>query len=170
MKKITIFVLCVFLTGCVSYAPTKPEGYIGEISFIKDSKKYHDTGKADMFYLEKINDKEIYHSRTYAYERSYGQGNYLYSIDMEHEVPAQAAKFTIVGRTVYAMPIRAIAGTVYEVRTDVEFVPEPNHKYLVKGNLSEESSEIWIESATTPGLIIDKFKIDGSTSLGILSK
>ena len=128
MKKLTILFLAILLTGCAGYAPTKPEGYTGQISFIKDSKKYHDTGKADMFVLEKINDKEIFHSRAFARQESYGKGNYLHSIDLEHEVPSEKAQFTLVGRTVYAMPIRAIAGKVYEIKTVVEFMPKPNHK------------------------------------------
>jgi len=170
MKKILPIVFSLFITGCVSYAPTKPEGYIGDISFIKDSKKYHDTGKADMFVLEKVNDKEIYHSRAFAREKSYGKGDYLHSKDLEHEVPSVKAKFTIVGRTVYAMPIRALSGKVYEIKTDVEFEPKPNHKYVVQGNLSETRSVIWIESVTQPGVIIGKYEVDGSTALGLFSK
>ncbi|MGB0204958.1 MAG: hypothetical protein ACPF9K_07895, partial [Neptuniibacter sp.] len=65
---------------------------------------------------------------------------------------------------------RAIAGKVYEIQTVVEFMPKPNHKYVVKGELSETNSVIWIESITEPGVIIGKHEVKGSTSLGLLSK
>jgi hypothetical protein len=170
MKLIAALLMSLLLSGCVSYAPTKPEGYKGALSFIQDSKQYHDTGKADMFYLQSINGKEIYHSRAFALEESYGKGNYLHSVDLIHEVPSENAKFTLVGRTVYAMPIRAIAGTVYEIKTDIEFTPAPNTKYVVKGRLAEDFSEIWIESVSDPSEVIGKYREGGSTALGILSK
>ncbi|WP_051015464.1 hypothetical protein [Alloalcanivorax dieselolei] len=159
----------VFVSGCAGLPSSLPEGYDGDIATIKDSSKEIDRGKADLFYLSHIDGSRIKNSRFESLEASYGQGDMLTVVLLENEVPAEPHVFTIVGRTEYAMPLRAFMGTVYEVKGDVEFAPEPGKNYVIKGKLSEEHSSVWLEDESS-GEVIETFKVEGPAKLGFFSK
>lgn len=170
MKKLALIIFTTaLLHGCASFQPTIPEGYNGPIATIKDSAKRIDSGKADFFYLSHIDGKEIKHSRIESLIASHGQGNYLRTVLLDNNVPAGEHVFTIVGRTSYAMPIRALSGTVYEVKGDIAFSPLANEAYVIKGLLSAEKSSVWIEKISD-GEIVDKIEVDGKTELGLFEK
>ena len=170
MKRMVLLIIAaVLLNGCATYQTTIPDGYTGPTATIKDTAKIIDSGKADFFYLSYIDGKRIEDSRIKSMIASHGQGNYLSIVLLDNSVPAEEHIFTIVGRTEYAMPIRALSGTVFEVKGDVAFSPEANEKYVVKGSLSEEKSIVWIEKVSS-GEVIDKIEVEGSSKLGFWSK
>jgi hypothetical protein len=170
VKKIALLILTtIFLHGCASFQPTIPEGYSGEIATIEDTAKSIDSGKADMFYLSHIDGKAIKNSRSESLGASYGQGNNLRTVLLKNRVPAEDHVFTIVGRTEFAMPIRALSSTVYKVKGDVAFSPVPNEAYIIKGVLSEERSAVWIERILD-GKVIDKIEVEGPSKLGFFEK
>ena len=170
MKKIGfILISLLLLNGCATLSKTIPDGYKGPVAIIEDTGKKIDSGKADLFYLSHIDGKQIHNSRFATLDASYGQGNYLLTVYLQNTVPAEKHKFTIVGRTEYAMPIRALAGTVYEVKGDVEFSPVPDRRYVIKGNLSEQQSVVWIEDSSN-GEVIEKIEVNGPSELGFFSK
>ncbi len=170
MKRlVSLTIVSVLLTGCATLHPSIPDGYTGPTATIKDTAKKIDSGKADIFYLSHIDGKEIINSRSETMGASYGRGNYLSMVILNNSVPAQEHSFTIVGRTEYAMPIRALTGTVYEVKGDVVFSPIPSEAYIVKGTLSEEKSAVWIEKISD-GEVIETIEIDGAAKLGVFEK
>jgi len=59
------------------------------------------------------------------------------------------------------MPIRALSGTVYEVKGDVAFSPIPNEAYIIKGVLSEQRSAVWVERISD-GNVVDKIEVEGA--------
>ena len=170
MKKLGALVLLTFLiNGCASMQPSIPDDYEGPVATIKDTAQRIDDGKADLFYLYSIDGKRIKNSRIESASASYGQGNNLVTVLLKNKVPAQRHVLTIVGRTTYAMPMRALMGTVYEVKGDVVFSPEAGADYIVKGSLSEERSMVWLEDATT-GEVIEQIQVEGSSKLGFFQK
>lgn len=170
MKRLTLLVLVsIVLSGCATFHPSIPEGYSGPIATIKDSEKRIDGGKADMFYLSHVDGKEIRSSRTATISASHGLGNTLKTVLLENEVPTGSHVFSIVGKTVYAMPIRALTGTVYEVKGDIEFSPLTNGKYIVKGILAEEKCAVWVEIISN-GEILKKIEVEDSCKLGFFEK
>ena len=168
-KLLLLALVMVLFTGCTTFHPSIPEGYSGSTATIKDSAKELDSGKADLFYLSHIDGKDIKNSRLETISASYGQGNYLDIVLLENTVPAEKQAFTIVGRTEYAMPIRALSGTVFEVKGEVTFSPIPNEAYFIKGVLSEKNSSVWIENISS-GEIIKKIEVTGSSKLGFFEK
>ena len=170
MKKIALLIVAtVILNGCATFQPSIPEDYTGPTSSIKDTAKTIDSGKADFFYLSHIDGKEIENSLIKSMRASYGQGDFLSVVLLNNSVSAEKHIFTIVGRTTYAMPIRALAGTVFEVKGDVSFSPISNEEYVVKGRLSDEQSVVWIERISN-GEIIDKIEVEGPSKLGFFEK
>lgn len=167
-RALIIFAIA-FLHGCASFQPTIPEGYTGPTATIQDTAKSIDSGKADLFYLSHIDGKEIESSSFETRSASHGKGNNLTTVLLNNRVTAEEHTFTIVGRTMYAMPIRALAGTVYEIKGDVTFTPIPNEAYILKGSLSEEGSSIWIEKVPG-GEVVDKIEVEGPAKLGFLEK
>jgi hypothetical protein len=162
-------ILCVSLTGCTTYYPTIPEDYEGPSAVIEDSENRIDSGKADLFYLSHVNKKPLRNSRKQSLTRSYGMGNFLTTILLKHTVAAEEQTFSIVGRTTYAMPGRALLGTVYELKGDVVFSPQPDASYVIKGELQEEGSSVWIENVAS-GEVVRKIEVEGPSKLGFFEK
>ena len=170
MKRMIIWgFVALGLAGCASLPSSLPEGYKGEVATIQDTAITIDAGKADLFYLAAIDGGQIKNSRSETIKASHGRGNYLSTVLLNNSVPVGTHKFTIVGRTEYAMPIRALAGDVYEVKGEVEFSPLPNAKYTIKGSLSEMHSSVWIENTDTKE-IVGEIKNEGTSKLGIFQK
>lgn len=146
-----------------------PEDYRGPTATIQDTEHRIDRGTANLFYLESIDGKRINTSRTESLRASYGQGDVLDTVLLKNWVPAQRQVFTIVGRTTYAMPMRAMTGTVYEIRGDITFAPEGGRSYIIKGRLSESGSKVWLEERVS-GKIIETFEVEGPAELGFFEK
>lgn len=160
MKIIVLFagVAISLLSGCASFHPTIPNDYVGDTATIKDSAKRIDSGKVDIFYLSHIDGKLIRNSMNESLGESRGRGNNLHLVLLNNRVPSEKRVFSIVGQTLYAMPIRSIMGKNYEIKGDVEFYPLPDEAYVIKGNLSEGFSEIWVEKISD-GEVVDKIEI-----------
>ncbi|MBC8210269.1 MAG: hypothetical protein H8E21_04320 [Gammaproteobacteria bacterium] len=173
MKKtgLLLFLLgTILLNACATTPPSAlAEEYKGPMASIQDTEIEIDKGKANFFFVSHIDGKQISNSRSETMGASLRQGNNLSKVLLVHQVPAQNHRLTIVGRTVYAMPIRALTGTVYEIKGEVEFSPQPDGRYIIKGMLSDEKSAVWIESIAN-GEIIKKVEAEGSTSLGYFEK
>lgn len=170
MKRLGILAaLAVFIGGCASVQPTMPEDYRGPTATIQDTEHRIDRGTANLFYLESIDGKRINTSRTESLRASYGQGDVLDTVLLKNWVPARRQVFTIVGRTTYAMPMRAMTGTVYEIRGDITFAPEGGRSYVVRGHLSESGSKVWLEERVS-GKIIETFEVEGPAELGFFEK
>ena len=170
MKKIALIIPIGFLYGCATLHSPMPENYTGPISVISSSEKRHNTGKADLFYLQKVDGKRIENALISTRRATYGQGATLITSHPNIDVPSKEAVFTIVGRTEYAMPIQALASTVYEVKGDIVFSPKPNEKYVVKGVLGEDYSSVWLEKKETGEIVKQKIENHGDSSLGFFEK
>lgn len=170
MKKVyCIGLISLLISGCVSYAPSLPEDYRGPVAFVQDTEFRIDAGKADLFYLHAIDGREIYNSRIRSRSASSGNGNQLTTVLQENKVQSGERVLTIVGRTAYAMPARAWAGTVYEVKGDVTLNLSENGGYSIRGELAEKGSKVWIESQAT-GEVLGIVEVEGPAKLGFFEK
>jgi hypothetical protein len=60
---------------------------------------------------------------------------------------------TLRGSHATGAPVHALAsqmaGTFFSVEDTVDFLPEPDHVYVVKGDLKKAKSSVWIEDVAT---------------------
>ncbi|TMP26982.1 hypothetical protein CWB99_10370 [Pseudoalteromonas rubra] len=159
MKNIFIFLLAIVITGCATLHSPIPKDYDGATSlFLSSENKTEDSG-THLFYLEKVNNKEIYNAAMATRNSSQGQGFHLTTNLLETVVPSQKATFTIVGTTIYAAPIQTLTNETLSVRGNITFVPERYTDYVVKGTLSKEYSAVWVENKETGVLVSEKVEL-----------
>ncbi len=91
---------------------------------------------------------------------------------VQRAIPAaKATTLLLVARTEYAVPILTLTNTVYQVKGKIEFTPEPNKRYIVRGQLGEGHASVWLEEEDTKQLVGEKVEVEGSAAkLGILEK
>jgi hypothetical protein len=170
MRLIVGAVSLILLSGCATFAPSVPEGYSGPVAIIKDSVKPLSQSKADFFYVSEINGKRIEDSRVKTLRINQGRGFNMTPSVIERNVPAQKATFTLVGRTEYAAPILALTNTVYQVTGKVTFSPETYRSYIVRGELGENYSAVWLEDEVTGKTVGEKIEVNGPSKLGTFEK
>lgn len=163
-----LLALGALLAACTSNPI--PEGYTGPTAHINDSWTALSERAADIFYLAAIDGRQIQNDLAVTAGANYGNGFSLTPYGYGRDVPARAATFTIVGRTHYAAPILEMTNRIFEVRGDIQFAPEPNRSYVVKGKLGNDYSAVWIEDAATGQPVGPKVEVKGSAALGFFQK
>jgi hypothetical protein len=162
--------LLLALTGCATYSPSIPADYTGPKASVKDTTTVYSVSKADLFYVSHVDGLEIENSRIVTRKVNHGRGMYMEPQALTNQIPAKNVTLTIVGRTEYAAPILALTNTVYQLKGTVEFTPEANKSYVVRGKLDEAYSAVWIEDAETNSLVGKKVELHGSAKLGTFQK
>jgi hypothetical protein len=140
------------LAGVVSCpGSVSPAG--SAVALIKDSVKVASYTKAYFFFVSKIGDDRIEDSYLRTERRNYGRGAQMTPALVERNVPAQLATFAIEGRTRHAAPILGLASgdRPLDVAGTVTFAPEKHRTYVVKGELGERYSAVWIEEELDGG-------------------
>ncbi len=140
------------LSGVVACHGASPAA-AAAVAVFRDTVKSTSERKAEFFYLSKIDDKKMENSSERTENRNRGRGFAMTPMMVERNVPAQLATFTIVGSAQYAAPILALTTDkrVYDVTGTVKFAPERHKTYVVKGQLGEKSSAVWIEEEIEGG-------------------
>lgn len=159
------------LTGCATVSPSIPENYTGLQARIDDSTLVHSGSKADMFVAEQLNGKDIDNSIRRSLQASSGRGFALTVVQFGRPVVAgEPVKLGVRGKTIYAAPIQALSSTVYQVKGTIEFVPEPNARYVVRGEFGETYSAVWVANAVNNAIVGNKVEVKGSAALSFLEK
>jgi hypothetical protein len=169
-KRLLLIFGLLILSGCATMEPPVPENYSGPTALIKDSVKQHSSEKSDFFVLREIDQATIPNSVASTRIENHGRGFYMAPVVIERLVKAQPGAFTIVARTEYAAPILALTNTVYQVIGKVQFSPESGKVYVVKGELGESYSSVWIEEEQSHQVIGEKTEVKGSAALGFFDK
>lgn len=156
MKILLTTILSFLIAGCVSYAPSLPEGYVGDIATINDSFQRQSRSRANFYYIKLIDGKPVHNSLNASASASYGQGAQLVTMGASRSVPVKPLNIHIVGQVYHSAPVGAIfnAGKNYIVEGEVNFTPEKDQNYLITGSLSETYSAVWIED--TNGNVVSK--------------
>lgn len=169
--RLAITLSILLLSGCASVAPSIPASYSGPQARLDDSGLVHSRSKADLFVAEQLDGQDIDDGMRQAHQASKGKGFALTTVQFGRPIVAgKLVKVGVRGRTIFAAPIQALTSTVYQVKGTVEFVPEPNATYVVRGEFSEEYSAVWIEEAASKTVVGKKVEVKGSAKLGFLEK
>jgi hypothetical protein len=160
MKYISTFVLSVFLSGCATAYKPIPDGYVGPTALISDTKEREGSYKARFFVVAEIDGHKIENGISEARSASYGKGFMLEGGYAFRHIPARTMKVKLLGTHVTGAPIHEIfsraAGTFFSVEGEIMFTPSPNGTYVVKGELKESGSTIWIEDTKTNSPVTEK--------------
>jgi hypothetical protein len=159
------------LSGCATYVPSVPDKYVGPIAVVHDSTKVHGSTKADFFFVEAIDESKIMNSLRATLIANNGKGMSMTPVVLVRPVVAEKPlKLTIKARTHFAAPILAMVRTAYQVEGTVEFTPKENTTYVVKGELGDEYSAVWLEDKSTGQVVGSKIEPKGSAKLGFFEK
>jgi hypothetical protein len=146
MRRLMILT-ALLLTSCA--ASPIPEGYSGPIATIRDSAFSESNSRAQFFFLSEINGNRVDNvlGKTRAANR--GAGFSLRTLEFSRDLPAKSTLLTLTGQVSYGAPMQEIlnASTVYSVTRRITFAPESNKMYVVRGTLTAETREVWLEEA-----------------------
>ncbi len=170
LSRLALLSSVVILTACAPFKTAIPDGYAGPTAVLKDSANVMSTSKADMYYALTVDGNNIDNMRFKTRRQNEGRGMMMNVVEAERKIPARETKVSVAARTIYAAPILAMAGTVYQVTGDIVFTPEPNKAYVVRGTLDESYSAVWIEEELTKTVVGEKVEIKGSAKLGFFEK
>jgi hypothetical protein len=155
MKRyIAIVGLAALIAGCATPYKPIPDGYTGPTAIINDTKEREGDYKARFFVVAEIDSHQIENGISKARAASRGMGFLLEGgYASSRQVPARPMKVKLIGTHVTGAPIHEmysrLAGTFFSVEGETTFTPVPDGTYVVKGELKESSSSVWIEDTKT---------------------
>lgn len=165
MKRLAGFVLIAAissLVGCAVYKPV-PDGFAGPVAVIRDSAETESGSKGRLFYVAEVDGNHIDNALTATKQASYGRGFSLFTSTTARAVPIRPMRLKLVGSHVVAAPIHELAsraaGTFFRVEGVTEFTPTAAHKYVVRGELKKDASNVWIEDDETNEVVTAKVTV-----------
>jgi hypothetical protein len=167
---ISLSLVSLLIGGCATTQPAVPEGYKGPVAIVKDSVKIYSASKADVFFLQEVDGRRIDNSRARTEQLNQGAGLRMRPAVVERNIPAQVTELKIVARTIYAAPILALTKDVFQIVGTVKLAPQPYKTYVVRGELGENYSAVWLEDEATGQPVDAKIESHGSTKLGVMEK
>lgn len=145
--------IAALVVACATLSPSVPNGYAGPMATLRDSMASGTHPGTDFFFLDSIDGQHVDNSLVQTTERnrhrdpvSMGLMSTPYLV--ERPVPAREATFHIAGRTHFPAPIQEMVHKIYRIEGDVRFAPEPDHLYVVTGELTQTRVSVWIEDGT----------------------
>lgn len=156
--------LCIFIGGCATYEPVQ-KGYAGATAKLTDSVLSDGERCASFFFLDAYDGHDVQNALTVTEQQNHGRGLAMTLAGYSRRVPAQEGTFHLKGRTHCAAPIIEVGSTVYMVEGDVKFAPQGDAQYVIKGELREDHSAVWVEDLSTGKQRGNKLLVKGSTAL-----
>ena len=147
MKLIGILLSAIFLTACVSFHPTIPDGYIGKVFTINDTFSNHDKSKAHFFVLTEVDNKSVENSGYSTRVANQGQGFNMKPYMVSREITLESHELTLNGYVHFATDGQAMFGRSLSVTKTIRLIPKHRETYLVKGKLSKSGSDVWLEDS-----------------------
>lgn len=140
-----IFLLAALLISACTATPPPPSIPEGTPrASIQDTFIRQNRSSAIAFVAEKINSSSI-HNATYN-TQVYGSGPVLQTVHGLRDVRIEPLTIILTGTNLHGAPINSMLGDNHYVSGSVEFTPEKDKKYFVKGKLDEDYSAVWIEN------------------------
>lgn len=173
IRRHLLLLACAALVGC----ETVPEAAVvpsGPLARLDETAKVHSASKADFFVVTEINGKEVKkNSMGETFSRNYGRGMTMTPYFLNQDLPAgQPVTIAVMGRTYFAAPALAFVNDVYQVKGVVEFTPQENGRYIMRGELGDDYSAVWIEDRANDAVVGKKVEIrgKGKAKLGFWEK
>ena len=149
MNKIAFKALAaLFLSGCVT-SPI-PDNYSGPLATIRDTSLAETANRSQFFYLSEVDGKAVGNARSESKRANSGRGFGLNAKPYSRELPAKQTTLTLRAEVEYGAPIQAMlnTGTLYKAEKKLTFTPQSNKTYVVKGVLTADKQDVWLEDDT----------------------
>lgn len=139
----------VSLGGCMT-API-PQDYTGPIATIRDSAISESGSRAQFYYLSQISGQRVDNILGKTRIANRGRGFSLTPVEFRRDLPARQSTLKIEARVGYGAPIQEIlnTSTMYSVERTMTLDLESNKTYVVKGILTADKQEVWLEDEAT---------------------
>ena len=133
------------LSGCVT-SPI-PDNYSGPLATIRDTAIPETANRSQFFFLAEVDGQPVSNARSVSKSANSGRGFGLAPKPFSREVAAKQSTFTLKAEVEYGAPIQAMlnAGTLYKAEKKVTFTPQSKRTYVVKGTLSADKQDVWLE-------------------------
>lgn len=150
MKKLALGLLPLILITACTTSPL-PKDYSGPIATIQDSALAESGTRAQFYFLSEINGQYVDTILSETRKANAGRGFAQSPVQFRRDVPAQTSTLLIKARVSYGAPIQELANssTIYTAERTLNVKLESNKTYVVKGMLSEEKKEVWLEEQGT---------------------
>ncbi len=151
LRRIFALSLVCLLFGCAT-APPIPPDYAGSKARIEDSGFSETPNRAHFFYLAEYAGNFTDNIYTDSVGANRGRGFGITPLYFRRNVPAdQIVKLKLKARIGYGAPIQEIinSSTVYSVERELNVQLAADKHYIVKGILSAEKQEVWLEEMET---------------------
>jgi hypothetical protein len=144
----------LILTACIAILALSacatspiPEGYTGPTATIRDWAVPESSTRARFFYVSEVDGRTIRNSLAATRAANSGRGFSLAPVVIERKVPATVLRLKLEARTAYGAPIQELvmAARMYSVEAVIEAELKPNVTYLVRGQLEEGKTAVWLE-------------------------
>ena len=148
-KGFVFFLLACALAGCTT-SPI-PKGYTGPTATISDSTDLESRSRSLFFFVAEIDGAAIDNSLRATRSANYGRGFSISPMVIERQVPAKRVVLQLQGRVAYGAPIQEIfnAGRMYVADETIEVELQPQGRYVVRGELTEQRKAVWLEDEKT---------------------
>jgi hypothetical protein len=132
-----------------------PKDYSGPVAMLLDTvgfegdmEKHMFYSRSEFFFASEIDGKKIKESLSASTAKRYGDVDYQI---INRNIPVRLLKVKLEGKVSYSPPIFEIthAAVLYSATNTIEFEPVEGQTYMVKGKLSAEGSEVWLEEMRT---------------------
>jgi hypothetical protein len=170
-RHIVLLSCAALFSGCETVPERAAEAPAGPRARLDETAKVHSQSKADFFVVTEINGKTVKNSMGETFTRNYGRGMVMTPYFLNQDLPAgQPVKVGVMARTYFAAPALDMVNDVYQVKGVVEFTPQENGRYIVRGELGEKYSAVWIEDRSNDAVVGQKVEIKGNAKLGFWDK
>lgn len=150
MNRVWMAAACAMVFAGCTTTPI-PKDYSGPLATVQDTAQSETGSRAQFYYLSEIDGRRIDNVLGETRKANQGRGFSLSPVSFRRDVPAQATTLKLEARVGYGAPIQELvnASTMYTVERMVNVKLESNKTYVVKGVLSAEKKDVWLEDQAT---------------------
>lgn len=145
LKKYLSLILLIFLVGC-AYNPI-PKGYKGPTAMITDTYEKKEESSAQYYVLNSIDKKFITNSFGETRQKNYGRGTVFTPAMVSRDVLPKEQEFKIQAFIFYPTDALSLFSDSQSVEKSIIFEPKADEEYFVKGSISPNGSEVWLEDS-----------------------
>jgi hypothetical protein len=150
MKSALFFIIALTtLSGCTTTRISKE--YPGPFATIRDFEVSEAPNRYQFYFLSEIDGRKIDNVLLATRRANRGNDFSQTTVYFLRRLPARATTLKLEARIAYAAPMEEMQNkaTIYTADVTLNFLPESNKTYVVKGTLTADKKEVWLEEVQT---------------------